>query len=173
VPNIKQPLYDRLSKSLLESGSLVDPPPIDDTWLIQKHRDIIRDYTDVHQDEKEYIFEWDAFINRDSVTSEPHLQDAYIRFVREKAAWLASSQNRITEWSKHLSYLKSRNALTEATIAEALSIIRQSRSQARPEQAETPKATSPRSTYRKSAAGCPECGQPVRAACLICSNLVS
>ncbi|KAJ8127553.1 hypothetical protein O1611_g6081 [Lasiodiplodia mahajangana] len=174
IPHIKQPLYDRLSKSLLEPGSLVDPPPVDDTWLVQKHRDIIRDYSDVHQDEKEYIFEWDAFVNRDCVTSSPHLQDVYVRFVQDKAPWIAASQNRMTEWAKHLSYLKSRNALTDKTIAEAFAIMRRSRSQRRPEQPEAPKASSPRSSYRKSVAGCPVCGQPVRgAASLICSNLVS
>ncbi|KAI0113553.1 hypothetical protein GGR51DRAFT_546824 [Nemania sp. FL0031] len=172
IPHIKQPLYDRLSKSLLEPGSLVDPPPVDDTWLVQKHRDIIRDYSDVHQDEKEYIFEWDAFVNKDCVTSSPHLQDVYIRFVQDKAPWISASQNRMTEWAKHLSYLKSRNALADKTIAEAFAIMRQSRSNRRPEQTEPIKVSSPRSAYRKSVAGCPVCGQPVRgAASLICSNL--
>ncbi|KAI8634411.1 hypothetical protein F5Y19DRAFT_413337 [Xylariaceae sp. FL1651] len=172
IPNIKQPIYDRLSKSLLEPGSLVDPPPVDDAWLVQKHRDIIRDYSDVHQDEKEYIFEWDAFVNRDCVTSEPHLQDVYIRFVQDKASWIVASQNRITEWSKHLAYLKSRNALADATITEALAIMRQFRSQRRPEQPDVIKAPSPRAAYRKSVAGCAVCGQPVRGpASLICSNL--
>ncbi|GAW15849.1 hypothetical protein ANO14919_052710 [Xylariales sp. No.14919] len=171
IPNIKQPLYDRLSKSLLEPGSLVDPPPVDDTWLVQKHRDIIRDYSDVHQDEKEYIFEWDAFVNKDSVTSEPQLQDVYLKFIQDKASWITTSQNRITEWAKHLSYLKSRNALTEKTIAEAFTVMRQSRSQRRPDQPDTVKAPSPRSAYRKSVAGCPVCGQPVRGPTMvICSN---
>ncbi|KAI2642349.1 hypothetical protein GGS21DRAFT_502214 [Xylaria nigripes] len=172
IPNIKHPLYDRLSKSLLEPGSLVDPPLVDDSWLVQKHRDIIRDYTDVHQDEKEYITEWDTFVNRDYVTSEPHLQDVYIRFVQDRASWITASQNRVTEWAKHLSYLKSRNALTDKTVAEAFAIMRQARSQSRPEQVENTKAPSPRSAYRKSVAGCPICGQPVRGAgSLICSNL--
>lgn len=172
IPHIKQPLYDRLSKSLLEPGSLVDPPPVDDTWLVQKHRDIIRDYSDVHPDEKEYIFEWDAFVNKDCVTSEPHLQDVYIRFVQEKAPWITASQNRMTEWAKHLSYLKSRNALADKTITEAFAIMRRMKSQRRPEQPEVIKAPSPRSAYRKSVAGCPVCSQPVRGpASLICSNL--
>ncbi|KAI1819189.1 hypothetical protein F4861DRAFT_159934 [Xylaria intraflava] len=172
IPHIKHPLYDRLSKSLLEPGSLVDPPPVDDSWLVQKHRDIIRDYTDVHQDEKEYITEWDTFVNRDYVTSEPHLQDVYIRFVRDKAAWITESQNRVTEWAKHLSYLKSRDALTDKTVTEAFTIMREARLQSRPEQIEATKTSPPRTAYRKSVAGCPVCGQPVRSpASLICSNL--
>ncbi|KAI1421727.1 hypothetical protein F5Y12DRAFT_686143 [Xylaria sp. FL1777] len=171
IPYIKQPLYDRLSKSLLEPGSLVDPPPVNDTWLVQKHRDIIRDYSDVHQDEKEYIFEWDAFVNKDCVTSEPQLQDVYIKFIQDKSPWIAASQNRITEWAKHLAYLKSRNALTEKTIAEAFTVMRRSRSQRRPEQPDATKPPSPRSAYRKSVAGCPVCGQPVRGPAFVtCSN---
>ncbi|KAI0451882.1 hypothetical protein F5B21DRAFT_360527 [Xylaria acuta] len=172
IPHIKQPLYDRLSKALLEPGSLVDPPAVDDSWLVQKHRDIIRDYSDVLPDEKEYILEWDAFVSKECVTSAPHLQDVYVKFIQDKALWLAASQNRMAEWAKHLSYLKFRNALTEDTITEALTIMRRSKSQRRPEQPEATKAPSPRAAYRKSVAGCPVCGQPVRAtASLICSNL--
>lgn len=172
VPNNKQPMYDRLSKALLEPGSIVDPPKIDDTWLAQKHRDIIRDYSDVHQDEKEYISEWDAYVNRECVTSEPHLQGVYLSFVKDKALWLSATQSRMTEFSKHLSYLKARNSLAESTIADALAIMRQARSQKRPEQPEITKPPSPRTEYRKSASGCAICGQPVRGpSTLICSNL--
>ncbi|KAI0856529.1 hypothetical protein F4860DRAFT_492633 [Xylaria cubensis] len=172
IPHIKQPLYDRLSKAVLEPGSLVDPPLVDDSWLVQKHRDIIRDYSDVLPDEKEYILEWDAFVSKECVTSAPHLQDVYIRFIQDKALWLAASQNRMAEWAKHLSYLKFRNALTEDTITEALAIMRRSKIQRRPEQPEAVKAPSPRPAYRKSVAGCPVCGQPVRGtASIICANL--
>ncbi|KAI1769707.1 hypothetical protein GGR53DRAFT_473668 [Hypoxylon sp. FL1150] len=172
VPNNKQPMYDRLSKAYLEPGSLVDPPEIDDTWLAQKHRDIIRDYSDVHQDEKEYISEWDAYVNRECVTSEPHLQGVYLSFVKDKALWLSATQSRMTEFSKHLSYLKARNALAEPTIADALAIMRQARSQKRPEQSAIIKPLSPRTEYRKSTSGCAVCGQPVRGpSTLICSNL--
>ncbi|OTB10216.1 hypothetical protein K445DRAFT_257073 [Daldinia sp. EC12] len=172
VPNNKQPMYDRLSKALLEPGTLVDPPDIDDTWLVQKHRDIIRDYSDVHQDEKEYISEWDAYVNKECVTSEPHLQEVYLKFVQDKALWLAASQSRMTEFSKHLSYLKARNSLVEPTITKALAIMRQARFQKRPEQPEATKPPSPRTQYRKSTSGCAVCGQPVRGpSTLICSNL--
>ncbi|KAI1376008.1 hypothetical protein F4677DRAFT_420008 [Hypoxylon crocopeplum] len=172
VPNNKQPMYDRLSKALLEPGSLVDPPTIDDTWLVQKHRDIIRDYSDVHPDEKEYISEWDAYVNRECVTSDPHLQAVYLKFVQDKAQWLVGSQSRMMEFSKHLSYLKARNALVESTIADALAVLRQARSQKLPDQLEATKPLSPRTDYRKSASGCTVCGQPIRGpSTLICSNL--
>ncbi|KAI0181553.1 hypothetical protein GGR52DRAFT_43666 [Hypoxylon sp. FL1284] len=172
VPRSNQPMYDRLSKALLEPGSIVDPPKIDDTWLAQKHRDIIRDYSDVHQGEKEYISEWDAYVNKECVTSEPHLQEVYLKFVENKALWLSATQSRMTEFSKHLSYLKARNALAESTIADAFAVMRRARSQKRPEQLETTKPPSPRTEYRKSTSGCTVCGQPVRGpSTLICYNL--
>ncbi|KAH9907847.1 hypothetical protein F4778DRAFT_450387 [Xylariomycetidae sp. FL2044] len=172
IPYNNQPMYDRLSKSLLEPGSLVDQPEIDDTWLMQKHRDIIRDYTDVHQDEKEYISEWDAFVNKECVTSEPHLQGVYLRFIQSKASWLGASSSRMTEWSKHLAYLKARNALTDETVADALDIMRQAKSGRRNEQPEVSIQTSPRTEYRKSASGCAVCGQPVCGpSMVICANI--
>ncbi|KAI0885383.1 uncharacterized protein GGS22DRAFT_163581 [Annulohypoxylon maeteangense] len=172
VPNNKQPMYDRLSKAILEPGTFVDPPDIDDTWLVQKHRDIIRDYSDVHPAEKEFISEWDAYVNKECVTSDPHLQDVYLKFVQLKASWLVASQSRMTEFSKHLAYLKARDALTESTIAKVMAIMRQARDEKRPEQPEITKPPSPRTQYRKSASGCAVCGQPIRGpSTLICSNM--
>ncbi|KAI1093346.1 hypothetical protein F5B19DRAFT_131547 [Rostrohypoxylon terebratum] len=172
VPNNKQPMYDRLSKAILEPNTFIDPPDIDDTWLVQKHRDIIRDYSDVHPEEKEFISEWDAYVNKECVTSEPHLQGVYLQFIQSKASWLAASQSRVTEFSKHMAYLKARNALAEPTIVKALAIMRQARDQKRPDQSEITKPPSPRTEYRKSASGCVVCGQPVRGPfTLICSNV--
>lgn len=167
-------MYDRLSKAILEPGTFVDQPDIDDTWLVQKHRDIIRDYSDVHPEEKEFISEWDAYVNKECVTSDPHLQGVYLKFIESKASWLVASQSRMTEFSKHMAYLKARNALAESTIVKALAIMRQARDQKRPDQSETTKPPSPRTEYRKSASGCAVCGQPIRGpSTLICSNVVS
>ncbi|RYP25417.1 hypothetical protein DL767_008389 [Monosporascus sp. MG133] len=172
IPNNKQPIYDPLSKQLLEPGSRVDPPGVDMSWLLQKHRDIIRDYSDLHQDEKEFLTEWDAFVIREGVTTEPHLQEVYLDFVQKKASWMLAYQSRMTEFAKHLSYLAARKALTEETIARALDVLRQAKSQKRMEQPERPKTPSPRSETRKSASGCAVCGQPVRGpSTLICANL--
>ncbi|OTB03458.1 hypothetical protein M426DRAFT_23819 [Hypoxylon sp. CI-4A] len=171
VPNNKRPMFDRLSKALLEPGTLVDPPDIDDTWLVQKHRDNIREFSDVSQDEKEYITEWDAYVNRESVTSEPHFQDVYLAFIEKKAAWLAVSQSRIKEFSKHLAYLKARNVLADSTILKALECMRLAETQKYPE-TESTKPPSPRTEYRSSASGCVFCEQPVRGpSMLVCANM--
>ncbi|KAI0137147.1 hypothetical protein BJ170DRAFT_45456 [Xylariales sp. AK1849] len=170
VPNNKQPIFDRLSKALLEPGSRVDEPPVDKVWLMQKHRDIIKDYTDVHSDEKEYISEWDAFSITRKATLAPHLQEVYLEFLEEKSPWLAASQNRMNEAMKHLTYLKARDALTEKTVGKALDITRRARSQARNEPAGP--AKSPPKDIHQSVSGCAVCGFPVSGPSqLICSNL--
>ncbi|KAK8862602.1 Polycomb protein suz12-B [Apiospora arundinis] len=170
IPQTSQDLYDRLSKCRLEGGSRVDEPQIDNSWLLQKHRDIIKDYSDVHPDEKEYAAEWDAFASREKATMAPHLQDVYLDFVREKANWMASTQNRMNEAMKHLAYLKARDALSEETVLEALGLARQARSGGvRHEPEAKPAATSPKI---KSRSGCNVCGLSISGPnTLICSNL--
>lgn len=173
IPNIKQPMFDRISKALFEPGSRVDEPQVDNSWLYQKHRDIIKDYTDVHADEKEYVSEWDAFSISRKATLSPHLQDIYLAFLEEKASWLAASQNRMNEAMKHLTYLTARDALTEETISQALEIARQARIQARDGSSDQAKASSPKKETRPSKSGCAVCDQPIAGPSqLICSNLV-
>lgn len=171
IPQTSQDLFDRLSKCRLKSGSRVDEPQIDNSWLLQKHRDIIKDYSDVHSDEKEYAAEWDAFASREKATMAPHLQDVYLDFVREKVHWMASTQNRMNEAMKHLAYLKARDALSEETVFKALEIARDARSVARQE---TTEPKSPRTSPKiKSRSGCNVCGLSISGPnILICSNLV-
>ncbi|KAK7977366.1 hypothetical protein PG988_004856 [Apiospora saccharicola] len=170
IPQTSQDLYDRLSKCRLEPGSRVDEPQIDNSWLLQKHRDIIKDYSDVHPDEKEYASEWDAFASREKATMAPHLQDVYLDFVQEKATWIASTQNRVNEAMKHLAYLKARDAISEETVLKVLALARQARSVARYESTELKSPTT--SPKIKSRSGCNVCGLSISGpGTLICSNL--
>lgn len=171
IPKTQQPMFDRLSKAILEPGSRVDEPQVNNSWLLQKHRDIIKDYTDVHPDEKEYISEWDAFALAHKATLSPHLHDLYLEFLEEKAAWLASSQNRMNEAMKHFAYLNSRETLNESTMEKALGILRGARkTRSVPPQ---PASSAQDSETRSSASGCAVCGQPISGPNqLICSNMV-
>ncbi|KAH7016370.1 uncharacterized protein B0I36DRAFT_337501 [Microdochium trichocladiopsis] len=173
IPDNKQPLYNRVTKATLAPGALIEPPPVDDSWLMQKHRDVILDYSDVHAEEKEYICEWDAFVLKQRITSEPHLQNVYLSFIEEKASWLTSRQSRMIEFAKHLTYLKARNSLTQETIIKAFAMLRDAKADAEEVSSEEPKPASPRVEGRRSASGCGVCGQPVRGpSTLICDNEV-
>ncbi|ETS79408.1 hypothetical protein PFICI_09261 [Pestalotiopsis fici W106-1] len=172
VPNTIQPMYDRLSKAVLEPLSKVDEPPIDNAWLLQKHRDTIMEYTDVDPDEKEYIVEWDAFLFTRKGTVVPYLKNIYLEFIQEKASWLLASQARMHEALKHLAYLNGRDLLDKSTASEAVEILRSTKPEV---QDKLPPAQIPRTALPaySSKAGCGICGQIVPATSnqLICANL--
>lgn len=170
VPTIKQPLFDPLSKALIEPGSEIRPLVADDTWLIQKHCDTLQDFVDVDPAEKEYMKEWDSFILRKRISSDAYFARAFLQFVQEKGPWLAAKKSRLQEFGKHLSVLIARGSLKNDTIKGALALINEAKAQKRP--CEVP-SQSPKDACYKSVGGCTICGLPVLGpSMLICSNKV-
>ncbi|GAO14897.1 hypothetical protein UVI_02007360 [Ustilaginoidea virens] len=92
VPDISLPLFHPISKARLKAGQEVPQPIPDNTWLIQKHRESISDFSDVTPAEKEYIWEWDGYILRQNITSAAYFARAWLSFVAEKAAWLVGAR---------------------------------------------------------------------------------
>jgi hypothetical protein len=176
VPSTKQPVYEPVSKSLLVPGTEVRKPTADSAWLVQKHRDIIADFFDVDPAEKEFIQEWDAFVINERITSDIFLPRAWVGFVKEKAAWLVSSPERMIEFGKHLSYLVTRNALDTKSVSEALlhiSNARDLRITGRDQLIPSPKQSPKAGQCRKSSNGCQICGLSVLGPrLLMCSNKV-
>lgn len=173
IPDNKQPMYDRLSKVVLEPLSVVDEPPVNNSWLLQKHRDIISDYTDVSPNEKEYITRWDAHVLTHRATLSPHFNDIFLDFIEENASWLVASQHRMDEAGKHLGYLNARDALDRGTVDQTLQILKMARSQHRQAPSDED-ITSTIAGTRFSKSGCRVCGQPTPGPReLICSNWVS
>ncbi|UKZ56449.1 hypothetical protein TrVGV298_010285 [Trichoderma virens] len=164
VPNIKQPLFDPISRARLIPGQEVPKRPLDNTWLIQKHRESTSDFSDVTPAEKEYIWEWDGYILRQSLTSAAYFPRAWLGFVREKASWLAAADQRVLEFGKHASLLRVRDMLDDGIIQEALTYINNAREGLQPDaggesgnaQTEEPDPKqSPKATQiRKGANGC-------------------
>ena len=170
VPNTKQPLFNPLSKAILQPGTEINQPVADDTWLIQKHRDTVQDFFDVDEAEKEYIKEWDAYVSKKRINSDAYLPRAFLAFVKEKAGWLVASQPRAEEFGKHLSVLIGRGSLDEQTVQEALIRIHEARAQKAPKE---PQKESPKATQYRSSKGCTVCGRPVRGPrLLLCDNKV-
>ncbi|KAI3398154.1 hypothetical protein diail_9776 [Diaporthe ilicicola] len=128
VPETKQPLFDSLSKTKLVPGTEVRQSVADDTWLIQKHRDIVQDFIDVDAAEKDYIKQWDAFIQKRRISSDAFISRAVLEFVNEKMQWLLSSHARIQEFGKHLTVLIARG-LDDETVRQVQSRIQEARSQ--------------------------------------------
>lgn len=173
VPETKQPLFDSLSKAKLVPGTEVRQSVADDTWLIQKHRDIVQDFIDVDAAEKDYIKQWDAFIHKRHITSDAFISRAVLEFVNEKMQWLLSSQSRIQEFGKHLTVLIARG-LDDETVRQVQSRIQEARSQKPPEAEHVSLQQSPKEAQHRSSKGCAVCGRNVRGPqLLICSSEVS
>src|ERR1044071_3543542 len=85
IPVSKQQLFDPYSKVPLAPGDEVPEHPIDDGWLLLKHRENLQDFIDLTPGEKDYLQEWDAFILRKHISSEQYLPRNLLRFVHEKS----------------------------------------------------------------------------------------
>ncbi|KAH6604979.1 hypothetical protein Trco_006686 [Trichoderma cornu-damae] len=181
VPRINQPLFDPISRARLIPGQEVPKRILDSTWLIQKHRESTSDFSDVTPAEKEYIWEWDGYILRQSITSAAYFPRAWLGFVREKASWLAAADQRLLEFGKHASLLRVRDMLSDGIIMEAFAHINDARARLQPgvddgggnlQTEESDPKQSPRATeIRKGANGCTICQLPVLGPrTLVCSN---
>lgn len=154
-------------------GTEVRQSVADDTWLVQKHRDIVQDFIDVDAAEKDYIKQWDAFIHRRHISSDAFISRAVLEFVNEKMQWLLSSHSRIQEFGKHLTVLIARG-LDDETVRQVQSRIQEARSQKPPETEQVPPQQPSKEAQYRSSKGCAVCGRNVRGPqLLICSNEVS
>lgn len=172
----KQPLFDPLSKAKLTPGTEVRQPVADDSWLIQKHRDIVQDFCDMGAAEKEYIKEWDAFIQKRRIMSDAFIGRALVDFVNEKLSWLLESKSRGLEFGKHLTVLVSRG-LDDETVKIVQSRLQDARVHQKPgDNAVDPTSTqdAANAAQQRKSRGCVVCGRAVRGpSLLICANEVS
>jgi hypothetical protein len=178
VPDIKQRLFDPVSKVVLQPGTQLRQPTVNHEWLILKHKEAINDFDDVDAEEKEYAMVWDQFMIDKRISSDVFLPRAWLEFVKDMSPWLADAQWRMNEFAKHLSYLLSRDALDDKTAQEGFKLIGEARKRRADDGADgepaprlPPKGLLP---TRKSASGCTICGLPVLGhRLLICTNTVS
>ncbi|KLU81614.1 hypothetical protein MAPG_00699 [Magnaporthiopsis poae ATCC 64411] len=178
VPNVKNRLFDPLSKAELVPGADVPKVVCDDAWLIQKHRDHLQDFVDIGPSEKEYMKEWDAFNFKNRMSSEAYIKRAFVSFVAAKASWLVGSESRMVEFGKHLAVLTARGVINEAAIEEARVLITEAKNHRKvtsggsmgSEPVPNPVQAA---VNRRSSAGCGVCGKPVKGPqLLVCASKV-
>lgn len=171
VPQTTKPLFDPLSKAKLVPGSEIQPLEADETWLIQKHREIVQEFWDVDEAEKEYIQEWDAFIQTKRIVSEAFIGRAVVEFVNEKADWLLASSTRTREFGKHLTILIARG-LDEDAVKSVQARLQEGRIQLSAAKKRGVREQ-PKKDAKPKTNGCVVCGKLVRGpGLLICSNEV-
>lgn len=154
IPYTKTPLFHPLSKVQLEPGTEMDRYIPDESWLIQKHRDALSDFSDLSEPEKEYCKQWDAFILPQHLSSEEYLPRAFLAFVKENAKWFVAKPSRAQELGNHMQVLLIRNCLDEEAVRFALDCLDEARNQALVEE---PSERRP----KKRDSGCAVCGKMV------------
>ncbi|KAH6669920.1 hypothetical protein B0J14DRAFT_702954 [Halenospora varia] len=126
VPKAPKPLYDTINKRRLEPGE--ELPSSDDekdeTWLHQKHRDAINDFTDLTDDEKDFITKWNPFIMSLQLTSTKYLPEALLRFVEENKAWLKQKNSRIRRLTFECQAFLMRKAIERKTVSDCMAVLR-------------------------------------------------
>lgn len=171
VPVTQTPLFDPLSKTELVPGTEARQTLPDDNWLIQKHRETVQDFCDVASPEKEYIKEWDAFIQKKRIVSEAFIGRAVEEFVMEKVDWLLESSSRTLQFGKHLTVLVARG-VEEDTVKLVQAKLREARIQSS-SVAPAPAAQPPRALPKRNSNGCAVCGKIARGPSLLtCANEV-
>ncbi|KAM3078104.1 hypothetical protein ACMFMG_002594 [Clarireedia jacksonii] len=115
VPNTKTPLYDLITKRVLVPGE--ELPDSDDekdeSWLFQKQRDLVNDFTDVTDDEKDYIIRWNDYILPLRLTADTYLPAALVRFVELNRIWFAERHSRKRELLKYIEGNVMRGSINE------------------------------------------------------------
>ena len=126
VPKTNKPLYDTVTKQVLEPGAEIpnSDEEKDEGWLHQKHRDIIMDFTDVTDDEKDYIIRWNPFIMGEVLTCETHLSDAVLRFVDANKFWFGERVSRKGVFGKSMESFMMRGVVSEKCFAKCIQILR-------------------------------------------------
>ncbi|KAI9807538.1 MAG: hypothetical protein M1825_005478 [Sarcosagium campestre] len=93
-------LFRTATKRSLPVGELVSDSDddVDETWLRQKHDDIIDDFSDVSPFEKEFIKRWDAHVFTEKITANRYVAQSLLRFARANAVWLARREMLLELW---------------------------------------------------------------------------
>jgi hypothetical protein len=127
VPKTDKPLYDSITKRVLQPGEEIpnSDDEKDEGWLHQRHRDVIMDFTDVTDDEKDYIIRWNPFIVEEHLTSEKFLPEACIRFAEANKSWFAKKRSRKWEFAIHLETFVMRGVITQTCFHKCFDILRE------------------------------------------------
>lgn len=126
VPQTSKPLFDTNTKRILEPGEEIpdSDDEKDEAWLHQKHRDIINDFTDLTEDEKEYITRWNPFIVEAHLTCEKYLPDACVRFAQANAAWIMERKSRRVEFGKQMETFIVRGVVEQQCLDKCMDMLK-------------------------------------------------
>ena len=85
-----------VSKRPLNEGEEISESDddVDEAWLIQKHSDIIKSFSDMSLTEKVFICKYDKHMLTENLSSHVHFREALVRFCRINRTWLRKAEMR-------------------------------------------------------------------------------
>ena len=102
---------------------------IDEDWLHKQHAETIASIPDLRPAEKEFIQRYDRHMLEEGPSSRVHAAEAFIRFVRLNASWLAHPQM-IVEFHKKAAALRLQGLLNWPSIVSCTKMIDAARASA-------------------------------------------
>ncbi len=129
VPKTDRPIYDILTKRVLVPGEEFSDSEDDQIIdsLSRKHVDVINDFSDVSDDEKDYIIRWDHFIKRQNVTAHCYFAPALLKFLEESSDWFREKDSRPRQFGLHLTKLVLEGSIIVADMAKCTMRLREIR----------------------------------------------
>jgi len=73
---------------LCESPLSESDDEMDDSWIREKHRDMIYEQEDLDEVEKEFLARWDLHVMTEHYPQGRYISDSLVRFVRKEKIWL-------------------------------------------------------------------------------------
>lgn len=119
------PFVRTKSKRVLHEGELLSESDdeIDESWLRQKHVQVIETFPGLSKAEVRFIKRWDDFISRVNLVANRYVGEALIRFTRENTVWLRETDMSL-EFFKHSSALLLHGIVAAEVVQKCISIIR-------------------------------------------------
>ncbi|MCJ1336457.1 hypothetical protein MMC09_001733 [Bachmanniomyces sp. S44760] len=112
---VKRPL--KVGEEISESDD-----EMDESWLLQKHSDVIDSFSDNTAAENEFIRNYDTHMLKENLSSNLHLNDALVRFCRSNCEWLKSSRMHV-EFHKNAAKLILLGIIGPTLVRECTDII--------------------------------------------------
>lgn len=116
--------YRSLTKRRLKEGEMLSESDddVDESWLIQKHKETIDDFADVFGAEKTFMKRFDQHMLRENLCAQRYVPNSLIRFCRANREWLNTTDMLVEFWKQSL-YLAQHGIINATHVKTCIDII--------------------------------------------------